>query len=103
MKKKINRRPRAADETDLEIINRMRAEIRSHLPAIKDVLLKRALEEGDKECLKIVIGICGLLPPDRGPASGADDPCGVGSLSDDELSERIRRLRKLNAETSNAE
>ena len=102
MKKKIVRRTRAVAETDLEIINRMRAEIRSHLPAIKDMLIRKALEEGDKECLKIVIGICGLLPLDKGPA-GADDTCGAGSLSDDELSERIRRLRKLNAETPDAE
>ncbi len=74
------------------IVQRARDEIRSYLPALKNLLLKKALIEGDKECLKIVINICGLLETDK----PADPPKSeTVSLSDEQLLERIRWFRKL--------
>ena len=74
------------------LVERARDEIRSYLPIVKNVLVKKALINGDKECLKMVVGICGLLEPDK-PSEAVEKD--VTLLSDEELLERIRWFRSL--------
>lgn len=74
------------------LVDRARDEIRSYLPIVKSVLVKKALINGDKECLKMVVGICGLLEPDK-PSEAVEKD--VTMLSDEELLERIRWFRSL--------
>jgi hypothetical protein len=77
------------------LVERTRDEIRRCLPAAKDMLLKKALEEGDKECLKMIISICGLLDPRKDEAAGPPAQEQTLALSDEELLERIRWFRQL--------
>ena len=74
------------------IAERCRDAIRGYLPLIKDVLLKKALEDGDKECLKMIVSICALLETER----PLDKPKSeTASLSDQQLLDRIRWFRQL--------
>lgn len=76
------------------MINHIRDEIRTVLPRAKAVLLQKALEDGDKECLKMVIGICGLLEKEP-EAPDERDTNPLRLLSDEELERQLARLRRI--------
>jgi len=73
--------------------NRAREDIRACVPMAVRVLLKKALEDGDKECLKIILRIAGILDEETPPAPGARHP--LESLSDEELLERAASVPAL--------
>ncbi len=74
------------------LMERCRAETRSLLPLLKNALIKKAMAEGEKECLNAALKICKMLEAEskesaEGPESEA--------LSDEQLLERIRWFRQL--------
>ncbi len=73
--------------------DRAREDIRACVPMAVRVLLKKALEDGDKECLKMVLRIAGLLDEEAAPVPGVRQPLEL--LSDDELMERAASVPAL--------
>ena len=71
-----------------------RDELRACLPAAKNVVIKKALEEGDKECLKLILRIAGVLG-DEDAAAGAPPANGLAQLSDAELVARAKELSEM--------
>jgi hypothetical protein len=90
------RRWYAAPEFQQAILDQSREDIRAALPAAKDMLLKKALEDGDKECLKLIFRIAGLVvdgPP--APAPEVEMENEMEAMSDEELLARARALQKM--------
>ena len=77
------------------LVERVRSEIRSWLPIARDVLLRRALVDGDRECLKLMLNFGGLLATETPDARAASPRDELRALSDEELLERIARLREI--------
>lgn len=85
----------AEEEFRAAIVESVRNEIRSWLPVARDVLIRKALEDGDKECLKILINVAGLMEDDRPQREPLSEILNaVMSLSDDELERKARELRE---------
>jgi len=77
------------------LLRRLRNEMSAWAAAARDVLLKRALEDGDKECLKIVLSLSGLWKKDAEPDAHTPDGDGLRALSDEALLARLARLEEL--------
>ena len=83
-----------ADADFRQAVNdRAREDIRACVPMAVRVLLKKALEDGDKECLKIILRIAGILDEETAPAPDVRQPLEL--LSDDELMERAASVPAL--------
>jgi len=80
------------------IAERVREDLRVCLAAAKRVLLQKALVDGDRECLRLLLRMTGLVGDDDAPRAPATPepsaPAGLEALSDDELLARARRLRE---------